>query len=126
MSLTGTQRELAATAITSDLRFLFKTSNYWMSFVNVPRFFRAFFDPTTRDNLQPSLIIISCALGMIWQSSEIGKGKSGRDLALQLRDQAQGALQASLNAGWIDENLAIAAWVRFIAHHTIIDTYHRE
>ncbi|KZP33462.1 hypothetical protein FIBSPDRAFT_773133 [Athelia psychrophila] len=111
MSLSATEREHAATLITADLRFLFRTANYWMSFIHVPRFFSAFFNPVTRDSLQPSLIIVACALSIMWQSSEIGRGKAGRDLALQLHDQAQGALQASLNAGWIDDNLAIAAWM---------------
>ncbi|KZP06293.1 hypothetical protein FIBSPDRAFT_842281 [Athelia psychrophila] len=77
--------------------------------MNSARFFTTFFNPITRANSQPSLIIMACALSIFWQSSEIGRGKAGREFALQLRDQAEGALQASLNAGWIDENLAIAA-----------------
>ncbi|KZP29115.1 hypothetical protein FIBSPDRAFT_908426 [Athelia psychrophila] len=109
MSLRATEREHAATLITADLRFLFRTTISWMSFIHVPRFFTTFFNPITRANSQPSLIIMACALSIFWQSSEIGRGKAGRAFALQLRDQAEGALQASLNAGWIDENLAIAA-----------------
>lgn len=61
--------------------------------------------------MQPSLILSACALAIFWQSSEIGRGKPGRDLALQIRDQAESSLQASLNAGWIDETLAQAAWM---------------
>ncbi|KZP03116.1 hypothetical protein FIBSPDRAFT_1055461, partial [Athelia psychrophila] len=111
MSLSATDREQAATLITADLRFLFRTTISWMSFIHVPRFFSTFFNPITRANSQPSLIIMACALSIFLQSSEIGRGKAGREFALQLRDQAEGALQASLNAGWIDENLAIAAWM---------------
>ncbi|KAF7985587.1 hypothetical protein HWV62_3877 [Athelia sp. TMB] len=121
MSLSPAQREQAATLITGDLRYLFRTANYWMSFIHVPRFFSTFFNPLTRDNLQPSLVIIACALSTFWQSSEIGRGKAGRDLALNLRDQAQSALQASLNAGWVDENLAIAAWIIRTLSLTTID-----
>lgn len=109
--LTSMQRENAATNITADLRFLFRASNYWFSFFHVPRFFGQFFDPQSRDRMQPSLVLSACALAIFWQSSEIGRGKPGRDLALRLRDQAEGALQASLNAGWVDETLAQAAWV---------------
>jgi hypothetical protein len=111
LALTNTQRENAASQITSDLRFLFRASNYWFSFFHVPRFFRTFFDPSSRDRMQPSLVLAACALATFWQSSEIGRGKPGRDLALRLRDQAECSLQGSLNAGWIDEALAQAAWV---------------
>jgi hypothetical protein len=111
LAITNTQRENAASHITSDLRFLFRASNYWFFFFHIPRFFSTFFDPSARDRMQPSLILAACALATFWQSSEIGKGKLGRNLALRLRDEAEGALQASLNAGWIDEALAQAAWV---------------
>jgi hypothetical protein len=111
LAVTNTQRENAASHITSDLRFLFRASNYWFSFFHVPSFFGAFFDPSSRDRMQPSLIFAACSLATFWQSSEIGKGKPGRDLALRLRDLAEGFLQGSLNAGWIDETLAQAAWV---------------
>jgi hypothetical protein len=109
--LTNTQREYAAMLVTSDLRLFFRVSNYWFSFFHVPRFFGAFFDPLSRDRMQPSLIFAACALATFWQSSEIGKGKRGRDLALRLRDRAECQLQASLNGGWIDEGLAKAAYV---------------
>ena len=111
LALSNTQREYAASHVTSDLRYLFRSSNYWFSFFHVPRFFGTFFDPVARDRMQPSLILAACALATFWQSSEIGRGKHGRDLALRLRDEAGGALQASLDAGWIDETLAQAAWV---------------
>ncbi|KZP29124.1 hypothetical protein FIBSPDRAFT_947126 [Athelia psychrophila] len=113
MSPSATERGQPATLITADLWFLFRTTYSWMSFIHVPRFFSTFFNPITRANSQPSLIIMACALSIFWQSSELGRGKAGREFALQLRDQAEGALQASLNAGWIDENLGIAAWQMF-------------
>jgi hypothetical protein len=119
LALTSTQRENAASHITSDLRFLFRASNYWFSFFHVPRFFATFCNSSSRDHMQPSLILAACALATFWQSSEIGKGKSGRDFALRLRDLAESALQGSLNAGWIDETLAQAAWVSRFKNHPI-------
>ncbi|TFY53050.1 hypothetical protein EVJ58_g9664, partial [Rhodofomes roseus] len=43
--------------------------------------------------------------------SEQGKGAAGRERALRLKDEAQGALQASLASRWIDDNLVQAAWI---------------
>lgn len=45
-------------------------------------------------------------------------GAKGRKKAMRLRDEAQGALEASFNAGWLDESLVQAAWVR-----TTLDFY---
>lgn len=50
-------------------------------------------------------------MSIFWQSSEIGLGSPGRERALRFRDEAQSALEASFNAGWIDETLAQAAWL---------------
>lgn len=110
-ALTPSQRESAAQGITSDIRFLFRASNYWFSFFHIPSFFGSYFDPTKRERIQPSLILALLAMATFWQSSELGLGRHGRDRALRFRDEAQSALDASFNAGWIDETLAQAAWV---------------
>lgn len=110
-SLTTAQRESAAQKITSDIRFIFSTSNYWFSFFHISSFFGNYFDPMGRERIQPSLILALLAMSTFWQSSEIGLGSHGRERALRFRDEAQSALDASFNAGWIDETLAQAAWV---------------
>ncbi|KAF9071182.1 hypothetical protein BDP27DRAFT_1219488 [Rhodocollybia butyracea] len=110
-ALTRTDREAVTQRIASDLRFLFRVSNYWFSFFHIPSFFGTFFDPVARENIQPSLVLAALALSTFWQSSELGKGQAGRTQALRLRDEAQSALDASFNAGSIDETLAQAAWL---------------
>lgn len=62
--------------------------------------------------MQPSYILASLALATFLQSSETGLGAEGRNKALRLRDEAQSALEASLNTGRLDHELAKAAWVR--------------
>jgi hypothetical protein len=110
-SLSPGQREAAAQGIASDLRFVFRASNYWFWFFHIPTFFGNFFDPTRRRQMQPSLVLALLSMSTFWQSSEVGMGHIGRDRALRFRDEAQGALEASVNAGWLDETLAQAAWV---------------
>ncbi len=105
-------RDLATQTITADLRFLFRSSNYWFSFFHLPTFFGNYSDPVRRHNLQPSLILAALAVSTFWQSSDVGLGKDGRDRALHLRDKAQSALESSFNSGWIDETLAQAAWAK--------------
>ncbi|KNZ81288.1 Quinic acid utilization activator, partial [Termitomyces sp. J132] len=100
-----------AKGITSDIRFLFNTSNYWFSFFYLPTFNSNYFDPVRRERMQPSLILALLAMSTFWQSSEAGLGHLGRERALRFRDEAQSALDASFNAGWIDETLAQAAWL---------------
>ncbi|KAH7885280.1 hypothetical protein F5I97DRAFT_1884201 [Phlebopus sp. FC_14] len=110
-ALSLSQRQSAANLITNDLRFLFRTSNYWFSFINVPHFLSIYFNPQKRDRMQPSFIPAALAIATLLQSSEAGFGREGRERALRLRDIAQGALEASFNARWIDEQLAQAAWL---------------
>ncbi|KAH0586087.1 hypothetical protein H2248_007358 [Termitomyces sp. 'cryptogamus'] len=110
-NLTVAQRASAAKGITSDIRFLFNTSNYWFSFFYLPTFNSNYFDPVRRERMQPSLILALLAMSTFWQSSEAGLGHLGRERALRFRDEAQSALDASFNAGWIDETLAQAAWL---------------
>ena len=111
--LSSSQRESAAQSITSDLRFLFRASNYWFSFFHIPSFFAQFCDPVKRERVQPSLVLALLAMATFWQSSEVGYGKEGRERALRFRDEAQAAMDASFNSGWIDETLAQTAWVRY-------------
>ena len=111
--LSASQRDSAAQGIITDIRFLFRASNYWFSFFHIPSFFGKFCDPNKRERIQPSLVLALLAVATFWQSSEIGYGKEGRERALRFRDEAQAAMDASFNAGWIDETLAQAAWVRY-------------
>lgn len=110
-SLTLSQRQQAAGHVTNDLRFLFRISNYWFTFINLPNFLASYYNAESRDRMQPALLPALLAIATFFQSSEAGFGKEGREKALRLRDVAQGALEASLNARWIDEELAQAAWV---------------
>ena len=110
-SLTVSQRESASQGISADIRFIFRASNYWFSFFHIPSFFSNFFDPVRRERIQPSLVLALLAISTFWQSSEIGYGEAGRERALRFRDEAQAAMDASFNSGWIDETLAQAAWV---------------
>ncbi|KAJ7108623.1 hypothetical protein C8R44DRAFT_636323 [Mycena epipterygia] len=110
-SLSTSQRDDASHRITSDLRFLFRTSIYWFSFLHAPTFFSNFYDSSKRQQVQPSLILSALAISTFWQSSEVGLSRHGRDRALRFRDEAQSALEASFNAGWVDDGLAQAAWI---------------
>lgn len=110
-SLTPSDRSHAASRITQDIRYLFRTSSYWFSFFHIPRFFATFCAPQTRTQMQPALVLGALAFVTMLQSSEVQRGAAGRAFALVLRDRAQGALEASLNAGWVDEGLVKAAWL---------------
>lgn len=113
-SLTHAQRESATQGITNDIRFLFRASNYWFAFFHIPTFFGNYHDAARRERIQPSLVLALLAMSTFWQSSDVGFGHHGRDRSLRFRDEAQSALDASFNAGWIDETLAQAAWVRLL------------
>ncbi|KAG0701405.1 hypothetical protein DFH29DRAFT_927092 [Suillus ampliporus] len=110
-SLTLTQRHRATDLVTADIQFLLRGSNYWFSFINVPQFLGRYFDPAKRERTQPALLPAALAIGALFQSSEAGNGKEGRDRAVRLRDVAHGYLEASLNARWIDDSLVQAAWL---------------
>ena len=105
-------RDATTHRIAADLRFLFQVSLHWFSFLNIPRFYGALFDPYRRQALQPSLILSALALGTFFQSSELEKGGKGRQRALELLDQAHATFDASLSSGWVDVGLVQAAWVR--------------
>ena len=61
--------------------------------------------------MQPALVLAALALSVFFTGSETEGGKASRDRAGMLRDLAQAAMESSLAVGWIDCNLAKAAWV---------------
>lgn len=111
LTITHPQREAASNHILYDVKFLFRVTPYLFCFFNVPRFFSLFSDHASRLELQPSYVLAMLAVATFLQSSETGLGAEGRNKALRLRDEAQSALDASLNAGRLDHDLAKAAWV---------------
>lgn len=113
VSLTAEQRTSVVHRIVGDLRALFHSSIYWVSFVNLPRFFDTLLNPTKRSGMQPSLVLSALAVGKFAQSSEVEQGAKGREKALKMVELAHGALEASLASGWVDFGLIQAAWVRF-------------
>ncbi|KAI9058380.1 hypothetical protein FKP32DRAFT_1581766 [Trametes sanguinea] len=104
-------REDTTQSITADLRAIFRASPYWLNFINLPRFFGSLLDPRARHGIQPSLILGALALATFFRSHEGELGARGRERALKLRDQAQAALEASLNSRWLDHSLVQAAWL---------------
>ena len=106
------QRDASFSQIIEDVRFIFKISSYWFSFLNVPRFYNTFMDPARRSRMQPSLLLSLLAVSTFLQSSQRACPEASRDKALMLREEAQAALEASLCARAIDGELAQAAWVR--------------
>ncbi|KAG9101984.1 hypothetical protein FRC07_010264, partial [Ceratobasidium sp. 392] len=101
----------AARQITLDLKYLFKSTNYWFSFLNVNLFMTNYNHQERRENIQPSLILAALAYSTFTQSSETEKGSTGRARAMELRNYAQSALEASLNSQRLDSTLAQAAWL---------------
>ncbi|KAG9102780.1 hypothetical protein FRC06_001144 [Ceratobasidium sp. 370] len=104
-------RAEAAQKVTFDLKYLFKSTNYWLSFLNVNLFMTNYNHRERRESIQPSLILAALAYSTFTQSSEIEKGSAGRTRAMELRNYAQSALEASLNSQRLDPTLAQAAWL---------------
>jgi len=111
-SLVPAQRSDSMSQIIKDVRFIFRSSSYWFSFLNVPRFYNNFMDPARRNRMQPSLLLSLLAVSVFLQSSGRPDPEEGRRIAMLLQGEAQGYLEASLHARAIDEELAQAAWVR--------------
>ena len=111
-ALPASVRESATQSITADLRAIFRASPHWLNFINLPRFFGALLDPRARHGVQPALILGALALATFFKSHERELGARGRERSLRLREQAQSALEASLNSRWVDHSLVQAAWVR--------------
>jgi hypothetical protein len=106
------QRDACVGQIIKDVQFIFRASSYHFSFLNVPRFFHNFLDPFRRNHMQPSLVLSLLAMSTFLQSSQRSDPGEARRIAVLLRDEAQGAMEASLHARAIDEELAQAAFVR--------------
>lgn len=106
------QRDGSVSQIINDVRFIFRSSHYWFSFLNVPRFFNNFAEPGRRSRMQPSLLLSLLAVSTFLQSPGRPYPDESRRMAVLLRDEAQGYLEASLQVRAIDEELAQAAWVR--------------
>ncbi|PCH40106.1 hypothetical protein WOLCODRAFT_98280 [Wolfiporia cocos MD-104 SS10] len=106
-------REATSQHIHSDLRFLFRATSHWLSFIHIQRLLRRLRDPVARTSLQPSFVLGALAVSTFLQSSESenGAGAPGRERALRLRDEAQSAFDASLSSRWIDSNLVQASWL---------------
>ncbi|KDQ25577.1 hypothetical protein PLEOSDRAFT_1044583 [Pleurotus ostreatus PC15] len=62
--------------------------------------------------MQPSLLLALLGMSIFFKSSEVENGHEGRRRALRLMDEAQSAMHASYNSGWIDEELVQAAWLQ--------------
>ena len=107
------QRGSSMSQIVEDIRYIFKSSYHWFSFLNVRRFYSNFMDPIRRGHMQPSLLLSLLAVSKCLQGAERLLCPDGSyHAAMLLRDEAQGYLEASLHARAIDVELAQAAWVR--------------
>ncbi|KAL6303472.1 hypothetical protein BKA93DRAFT_928995 [Sparassis latifolia] len=115
-----TLRDATVQHITGDLRFLFRVSTHWLSFLHAPRFFARFQDGRSRAQLQPSLLLGALAVAALLRGSEPGQASQRKERAIRLRDEAQSALEASLSARWVDQSLVQASCIlaifEFCAH----------
>lgn len=107
-------RQQSTLLVIQNLQFLFRNSNFWFAFINVPLFFQIFYNPATRDRMQPALVFSALGMSYFMRSSEAELGADGMARTMWLMDKAQAALEASVHASWIDGELAQAAWVREI------------
>jgi len=110
-SLELTQYDDGISKIVEDVRFILKSSIHWFSFLNVPRFYNNLLDPYRRSRMQPSLLLALLAVSKCLQSPAQKSPAESHRLAMLLRDEAQGYLEASLHSRAIDVELAQAAWV---------------
>lgn len=105
-------RQHSHTLVVSSLQFLFRNSNFWFAFINVPLFFQTFCNQHSRDKMQPALVFAALGMSYFIRSSAAELGVDGMTRTIWLMDKAQAALETSVNASWIDGELAQAAWVR--------------
>ncbi|KAH9858993.1 hypothetical protein C2E23DRAFT_717806 [Lenzites betulinus] len=101
-------REQSLNDIRSDIEFLFTTSSYWLSFINLRTFLRDLGDPDRRSYMQP-LIMSTLAMAMLMKSSDLECGLPGRDIALSLHARAQACLESACRSQTFDYTLAEAA-----------------
>ncbi|KAF9506411.1 hypothetical protein BS47DRAFT_1489375 [Hydnum rufescens UP504] len=110
LGIYSSDRHTAIRTIVSDLTLVFRNSGHALPFFRVPYFFNNLLYPPDREQMQPSLVLSVLALSSLMQSIS-DRGATPRDRAELLERAAHGALQASINAGWVDLNLAQAAMV---------------
>ncbi len=124
-----------ASGVAEDVRLdRFAVSNFFISFINVPRFLSMFSRSDEREMIQPALVFSILALSTFLKSNDLELGAPGRKQArrcyylqvtmwnctdsrtfiVQLRDEAQAHMEASFNAGWLSLGLAQAALVRYM------------
>lgn len=104
-------RNQTSQIIVRDLQYLFRVSNFWFAFINVPLFFGTFF--RARETMQPALVLAILMFSNYLRSSMAELGVEGIERTLWLKEKAQAAIDASVNAQWVDPGLAQAAWVCF-------------
>ncbi|KAG9005213.1 hypothetical protein FRB94_001761 [Tulasnella sp. JGI-2019a] len=115
----STGRQESALEISRDVFRFFKVASFWLHFINVPLFFDMFHHTEYRAAIQPALVLAILSYSKLLQSSGDVKGDCRDELerermwrqSAKLRDLAQSSFDASYNAGWIDMQLAQAAWI---------------
>ncbi|OCB87151.1 hypothetical protein A7U60_g5665 [Sanghuangporus baumii] len=107
--VTGATRQRVAQIIVHDLQTVFRDTIFWFAFFNVPLFFGTFF--RARETMQPALVFALLVWSNYLRSSTVDLGAEGMRRTLWLKEKAQAALDASVNASWIDPGLAQAAWL---------------
>lgn len=105
----GPTRFQVTQVIVRDLQALFRFSNAWFAFINVPRFFETFW--RERETMQPALVLAILMFSNFFRSNTMELGSEGLKRTMWLREKAQAAMDASIAASWIDAGLAQAAWV---------------
>ena len=88
-----------------------ENTGYWLIFLDRNTFLDRLADANFRASIEPSLILSALALSNLMQSSEVGRGEAGRNLAVGLRNAAQSSLEAACNASRLHYTLAEAAIV---------------
>ncbi|KAF8322154.1 hypothetical protein DL93DRAFT_2162996 [Clavulina sp. PMI_390] len=93
--------------ISSDLSGFFKYAHHALSFLHVPTFLSEVARPQSRERMQPSLVLSVLALSstMLSRNSRPARMKH----AMLLHSWAVAAFEASINAQWVNVQLAQAA-----------------
>ncbi|KAK1235877.1 hypothetical protein PQX77_000889 [Marasmius sp. AFHP31] len=96
----------------SHTRYLFSDTGHNLDFLNVDSFVRTLYTPDRRHTIQPALMLAVLATSTLMKSSNIEQGEKGRRDAIQLRDAANQALQATVSSSeWVDAAVAGAALI---------------
>ncbi|CED83712.1 hypothetical protein [Phaffia rhodozyma] len=113
LSRYGQSRPEAYAAIIKEILTLFRISTHWIAFFNVPRFLAILHNPEQRQCLQPSLVYAMLALATQLTSWDGPGGREldGRLLGLKLNDHAHNSFWQSWNSGFINVDLAKAAFL---------------